>query len=683
MVLELTGFRNYQQNVSKRNRTLERLSTGYRINRSADDAAGLAVSEKLQLQVSGTEQAGSNVKDAISLVQTGEAAMQEIHDMLGRLYTLAEQSSNGTYENEVDRENLQKEVSQLKSEIDRISESTNYNGIPLLSGGTGVEGIDWSGQVAQIHQTVSNLTGQTAKDASPASWTGYLELDKAVDGSYVEVNGVRFEFWSHESQFKSNGNDTNFPVYVPFSDPVKDKVGKLVAVIKDKISYINANENNASNGLYGLDDQTVSIDLNVTADPSGKKLGNELTINQREDDYIDKGKPESGLNMRSISIDTGNVIKGFDATGRLIKNKKTNVLENININHITNGAELYLFGQKYTIGLARDGDIWQSGDSIVISWNNGSSFIKRKDLTGRIEEICDDKVGLVIVDDENIVINYNNYPIDQRKDEDIRIIVKSPDKLPSTPDPNRVTATTGAVTAQNASRTELIDFSKLRQGDSITVNGKRYEFPVDGAADEDAIKDAFLTEFQAGAPDGLTATAEGAPPPIYKVSFLANAPKDGQQIVVAYATKQEEDEAASLLEIPCNTFIFQIGASAEERLELRIQNVSVRYLGLSGVDVSAQEEAADSMDRIKKAVDQLSDNRGVLGAAQNRLEHTENQLGVVDENLTNALSTIRDASMAKEVIAHTKNQILSESAQSMMAQSENLLRQRVQFFTNL
>lgn len=677
MVLELTGFRNYQQNVSKRNKTLERLSSGYRINRSADDAAGLAVAEKLQLQVSGTEQAGSNVKDAISLVQTGEAAMQEIHDMLGRLYTLAEQSSNGTYENEVDRENLQKEVSQLKSEIDRISESANYNGIPLLSGGTGVDGVDWSGEVAQVHQTVSNLTGQTAKNAAVASWEGDVDLSKAVDGSYVDVNGVRFEFWTDPSQFTPNGN--NVLVNVSSSDTMANKANALKNAISSEISKVNANVNNASSGLCGLD-PSVSINND----------GSELTIVQSTNDRKNPADSNSEWNDRNIEVKSGSVIHNYTCTGQLISKDRYNETVNINLNYITEGATITLFGNTYTIKIDQQGKPWQDGDTeVVISYDNSDpTNQKRVDLEERIKEIGQN-LGAVDVDwvsftgDDNtkqiLSIKYDTkYPKAARKNNDV-VIKNNPDGLPSTP--KSVTPTTKDVAAQTASRTEQIDFSKLRQGDSITVNGKQYAFAVDSAANAEEIANAFVSAFKADPPDNpqdLKASAVAAPDPIYQISFVADTPADGDKIDVTYATKQE-----AAAEIPCNTFIFQIGASSEEKLELTIQNVSVRYLGISGVDVSAQEEASDSMDRIKKAVDQLSDNRGVLGAAQNRLEHTENHLGVTGENLTNALSTIKDASMAKEVMAHTKNQILAESTQSMMAQSENLTRQRVQFFADL
>ncbi len=140
----MSAYRNYNNNTSALAKNLEKLSSGYKINRAGDDAAGLAISEKMRAQITGLNAASKNVKDGISLVKTAEGAMQEVQDMLNRMDYLATQSANGTYDNEVDRLNLQKEVDALKTEINRIADSANFNGIKLLDGtqakGTSIRG---------------------------------------------------------------------------------------------------------------------------------------------------------------------------------------------------------------------------------------------------------------------------------------------------------------------------------------------------------------------------------------------------------------------------------------------------------------------------------------------------------------------------------------------------------------
>lgn len=133
-IMAMNAYRNYNNNTSALSKNLEKLSSGYKINRAGDDAAGLAISEKMRAQITGLQAATKNVKDGVSLVKTAEGALQEVHDMLNRMDSLATQSANGTYDDEVDRLNLQKEVNALRSEIDRIADSSNFNGKALLNG---------------------------------------------------------------------------------------------------------------------------------------------------------------------------------------------------------------------------------------------------------------------------------------------------------------------------------------------------------------------------------------------------------------------------------------------------------------------------------------------------------------------------------------------------------------------
>src|SRR3954453_17382040 len=119
-------------NSEKVGKAMEKLSSGYRINRAADDAAGLAISEKLRGQINGLAQASRNTGDAISLVQTGEGALNEVHSMLQRVRELAVQYKNGTLSTS-DRNAIQSEVNQLASEIDRIGGQVQFNNVPLLN----------------------------------------------------------------------------------------------------------------------------------------------------------------------------------------------------------------------------------------------------------------------------------------------------------------------------------------------------------------------------------------------------------------------------------------------------------------------------------------------------------------------------------------------------------------------
>src|SRR5919199_273355 len=126
------AHRNLSMTESKLGTAMERLSSGYRINRAADDAAGLAISERLRGQINGLAQAQRNVQDAVSLVQTGEGSLTEVHAMLQRVRELAVQYKNGSLSAN-DQKAIQSEVYQLASEIERIGQAAEFNGIKLLN----------------------------------------------------------------------------------------------------------------------------------------------------------------------------------------------------------------------------------------------------------------------------------------------------------------------------------------------------------------------------------------------------------------------------------------------------------------------------------------------------------------------------------------------------------------------
>ena len=139
-ITALNSYNKLSTNNSAVAKNLEKLSSGYKINRAGDDAAGLAISEKMRAQITGLETASKNAEDAVSLVQTAEGALTEVHSMLNRMVELATQSANGTY-NSTNRDSMNEEVDQLKSEIDRILSTTNFNGKELFTKNAAQDGM--------------------------------------------------------------------------------------------------------------------------------------------------------------------------------------------------------------------------------------------------------------------------------------------------------------------------------------------------------------------------------------------------------------------------------------------------------------------------------------------------------------------------------------------------------------
>ncbi|KRG11706.1 flagellin [Lederbergia galactosidilytica] len=137
----LNAYRNLSQTMASTSKSLEKLSSGLRINRAADDAAGLAISEKMRSQIRGLDMAERNALDAVSLIQTAEGALNETHSILQRMRELSVQTANGTLDDS-DREAVQLEIEELIKEVDRIAEKTEFNGMKLLDGET-TDGFDF------------------------------------------------------------------------------------------------------------------------------------------------------------------------------------------------------------------------------------------------------------------------------------------------------------------------------------------------------------------------------------------------------------------------------------------------------------------------------------------------------------------------------------------------------------
>ena len=181
--------------TSAQAKSTEKLSSGYKINRAADDAAGLSISEKMRKQIHGLSQASSNAQDGISCVQTAEGALTEVHSMLQRMNELAVQAGNGTM-SEDDRQNIQDEIDQLTSEIDRVSETTKFNETYLLKGNgteTRQKEVAATAMTATYKTPVTSTVALTATNA-PTTWYAKgsataLTADQILERLEVDANG--------------------------------------------------------------------------------------------------------------------------------------------------------------------------------------------------------------------------------------------------------------------------------------------------------------------------------------------------------------------------------------------------------------------------------------------------------------------------------------------------------------
>ncbi len=194
-VSAINGQRNLEKTGLRMGKTLEKLASGYRINRAADDAAGLAISEKMRAQIKGNKQALRNAQDGISMLQTAEGAMDEVHAILQRMRELAVQAANGTYsDNGPERTSIGEEIVQLRSEIDRIAYSTEFNGQKVLTGAlssvsAGVAGTNLiQGETIGYTQAGATGTHLVTGDSLPSGGTRTATYTTAPAGDYTFVN---------------------------------------------------------------------------------------------------------------------------------------------------------------------------------------------------------------------------------------------------------------------------------------------------------------------------------------------------------------------------------------------------------------------------------------------------------------------------------------------------------------
>ena len=225
-ITALNAHRNLSNNNSSVGKNLEKLSSGYKINRAGDDAAGLAISEKMRAQITGLETAQKNANDGVSLVQTAEGALTEVHSMLNRMVELATQSANGTYSS-TNRNEMQKEINNLNAEINRISATANFNGTKLFDGKNtaiklhvGESGSDDNQlKVTLTEMTASNIAG-VGVDGKPTTAENLEKVeitdsDKAkqaistINNAIDNISSMRSTFGALQNRLEHTINNLN------------------------------------------------------------------------------------------------------------------------------------------------------------------------------------------------------------------------------------------------------------------------------------------------------------------------------------------------------------------------------------------------------------------------------------------------------------------------------------------
>ena len=546
----MNAFRQLGMNNANAAKSTEKLSSGLRINRAGDDAAGLAISEKMRGQIRGLDQASRNSQDAISLIQTAEGALNETHSILQRMRELAVQSSNDT-NNSNDRNQIQKEINQLTSEINRIGNTTEFNTMKLLNGDRSATNSSTFKGVNTQSIDVKTALGLTVANGAPV-----LSTDISIAGS------ADFD-WT-----KSSGGTT---AQITIS---KNASGNLSVVIS---------------GTAGATSSGKSLDVNDVlnvADFSGETL----TYNAHGVSFsIKKSDLEAATVGANLVLDVNAAAGMSGSTG------VTNLSGSYSTKSgfTTNSGGAVLTSGKLNIDGSK---IDQEARKIEVSFDAATSGITVKILDDAGNAISNDVIKLSGYDSGS-KIKYDNHGVSF----------------------------------------EISGFKMALSGST----GFTFSQSLQVADKNTTAKDSSLT-FQVGANENqsMSLSIEDMRAVALGISSAGDKAGFGKTANVNNGTNNDSVERA--------------------------------------LDVTTASGAANAVTVIQAAIDKVSDERSKLGAVQNRLEHTINNLNTASENLTSSESRIRDTDMAKTVMENTKNGILAQAAQAMLAQANQQPQQVLQ-----
>ena len=593
-IMAMNAYRNYNTNTSALSKNLEKLSSGYKINRAGDDAAGLAISEKMRAQITGLNAAQKNVKDGISLVKTAEGAMQEIQDMLNRMDYLATQSANGTYDNEIDRMNLNKEMDALKDEIDRISKSANFNGIKLLDGSladgtTAVEasyGEFQNPTKIEIIATAScHQVHEAGKDAVAAKFD--IDLKQALEG--VKATAAM----AAGSTFTVKVNVGGATVGVTLTLKSAVATGGV-------INYNDVTVGAASVSSISLTSGTATASFSVQV--SGGVMKFELKASAAKVDF--------DTNMKvTITASGGMSLGSANGSGAVSYNCTTQNQTNGVAQVGTQLAHAHFDLSNIASSLAVKNGVLQIGDQQILFDVDSKTTSQNK--VG-IKDLLDPSSGSIKTDDDTIA-------------ELARRITSAA--------ANNKTFTVGVGT--DGKTMTLEERYNFYTGDGDNNDG-------DFLNSKDKIEGKLSYGTLTNTPVGVTGENKGLTLQIGDTADSFN------QLKVAIGNMNTK----------------AMGFKLDSNGKITTDGTSIR-----DIDIKSAANATAAIDVIKNAINYVSSIRGDLGATQNRLEHTANNLSVMAENIQDAESTIRDTDVAEEMMAYTKNNILVQSAQAMLAQA--------------
>ena len=352
-------------NNTKLSKSLEKLSSGYAINRAGDNAAGLAVSEKMRSQIAGMEQGVKNAQDAISMIQTFEGALTETDSILQRMKVLADQAGNGTYQNEVDRDAINLEFNQLNDELNQIAD-TDFNGVTALNGGVMSDGTVANNTTVIAQRPVVQYT-QNGKGAAAVVYSSGVNgtIDAAGNGT-INILGVQMKLVSGGTV----GADGEAGAYEP--DPASgDGTAEGSSYLVENLTY------SATDGFSGDITATEVFQIGKETDTTITIFGKTYTLDQANAQLLDEnGETVDTINGGSVTVTAAETVDGITTPGNVtIENMTFEVAADGTITAVDNNVSdttVAVGSIKLSQGVSTP-DAYQHG-SINLTYANDITF---------------------------------------------------------------------------------------------------------------------------------------------------------------------------------------------------------------------------------------------------------------------------------------------------------------------
>lgn len=642
-IAAMNAQRQFNISANTQKKATEKLSSGYRINRAADDAAGLSISEKMRGQIRGLSQGVENTQAGVSLCQVADGALAEVNDMLHRITELSVKAANGTLSTS-DRVAIQEEINQILTEIDRISDTTTFNSQPIFKGDSDKALSTISSKASIELNPGASFSGSgtiTADDTGITCNNKTIPWSSITDGNGHSLADASIQSGDYNISFSSN---LSIKLHVENGASKEDIIGAIDGatynVQRNTHTPITITPDQDSNPLAGTMTITPGIrtaelfenygQYSFSADENGLTLKNfsyhtpefgpvtwadmGIDINNPSAQAGTFFEPESGVRFDfqiANNMTTQDVLRGFAATRIGISRARNQFFDNSNDQTFTDnqGNTLNYFCTTQLIH-----------DSGVPAYE-ALGYTSIDTLAG---------------------INNMNVTIDSSNPADIKAIFTSERGQTITLPFTSFTDNTGLPYQYQ------LNFASNMGTLSISIKGHP-------GITQDEMLSYFgnLGTTSSSSPFGISKWQDGN---VYKDSTInLQMPNSGDEVVTFPTT--------------ANQFFIQSGCDTMDGMVLRIDQMNTRTLGIEDINLTTIAGADEAMTLAGDALERLNASRTKIGAQQNRLEHTiANEENTV-ENTTSSESRIRDTDMAEEMVKYSTHNILVQAGQAMMAQA--------------